>query len=85
MYEAASHGAAITSPEAGFAGREAEQAISGSQRRGAGTWGTMGFPHDHAPWQRLYFLPEPHQQGSFRPILPVAAPVPTASRAPPGP
>src|SRR3954451_21569465 len=22
----------------------------------------------HAPWHFLYFLPEPHQQGSFRPI-----------------
>src|SRR4051812_6297277 len=23
--------------------------------------------HASAPWQRLYFLPEPHGQGSFRP------------------
>src|SRR5881397_1123903 len=22
-----------------------------------------------APWQRLYFLPDPHQHGSLRPIL----------------
>src|SRR4029453_12775775 len=24
---------------------------------------------DYAPWHFLYFLPDPHQQGSLRPIL----------------
>src|SRR5215467_2859608 len=39
-------------------------------------------PPDHLPWQRLYFRPEPHQQGSLRPILPVLALAPTGSADP---
>src|SRR5437868_5476462 len=47
-----------------------------------------------APWHFLYFFPEPHQQGSLRPIFglrapaadaPAAAPTPAATVAPTGP
>src|SRR5579862_4986908 len=31
--------------------------------------GPIGSGSSQAPWQRLYFLPEPHQQGSLRPMF----------------
>ncbi len=31
--------------------------------------GESMLPVAYCPWQRLYFLPEPHQQGSLRPML----------------
>src|SRR5260370_2246303 len=37
----------------------------------------------YLPWHLLYFLPDPHQQGSLRPSLPAAAP-PSAAAAPTG-
>jgi hypothetical protein len=45
MYEAASHGAAITSPEAGFAGREARMTFDRAEAVKEGArGGTMGSP-----------------------------------------
>src|SRR4029077_14191914 len=38
----------------------------------------------YLPWHLLYFLPEPHQHGSFRPSLAAAAP-PSPAAASPGP
>src|SRR5260370_14419299 len=37
----------------------------------------------YLPWHLLYFLPDPHQQGSLRPSLAAAAP-PSAAAAPTG-
>lgn len=40
---------------------------------GAGKWGVNLFrtlaPYPCAPWHFLYFLPDPHGQGSFRPTF----------------
>src|SRR5438477_12841101 len=48
-------------------------------------------PGPHAPWHFLYFLPEPHQHGSLRPIFSWSdlttvtgfSPVPSAAPLPP--